>query len=155
MPTISAVEQMQADVIAAVQTISTSASPTPFRNDLPSANVFTIFKDIETLGDQIPAVSVLIWDEDLLSSDTNRQIWNSDVNVELLGYIRLNIAEGLIHDLKRIAAGICLTKVNATDSWFIKRPEIHCRRDVLQDSNLGWVSVSFKATVYRQGPTLE
>ena len=135
-----------------VWTNGSTLTSSPFRTTIQGQNVFPDFKDIEAIKGSLPAASVMVWDEAMKAADTRRQSWDSDASIELLGYTTLDKKEDLVHDLKRVAGSLAILYCNQSSGakWWIPKPEIQCRRDVMDGSNLCWVSISFKIHVIMQ-----
>ena len=144
------IEQMRADIIAELANVTTTNG---YRTTI--AKTATTLLYIDSI-DVMPAVSVLLGDENLTAQDTTRQTWNSDLEVILLGYCMRTDAESLLHDLKRIAGKVS-TKYSTqnNDRWFIagKSPLFKVMRDMDARDERVFVSVGINARIFAQNST--
>ena len=148
--TTSRAELMQQDWVSYVQTIRTGTADN-YRTD--PKQVLTTFTDIEKLT-EFPQVSVLLGPEQLQRTDDPGQAMDGRNQVWLLGYARQDVAEDLLHDLKRVAVKNIFTMLNdAANPWQVsmtRTPTFNVDRQILEGTDLAWVGVWFEVLIRNQ-----
>ena len=148
--TLSRAEQTQQDWVTIVKTIRTGTSDN-YRTD-PVA-VLTSYVDIERLS-SFPQVGVLLGPEQLRRTDDPGLAVDGMNQIMLLGYARQDVAEDLLHDLKRVAVRNIFTKLNdPTNPWQVsmtRQPTFNVDRQILEGKDLAWVGVWFDVLIRNQ-----
>jgi hypothetical protein len=150
---ISRVEEAHNDIVTLVEAIKTGGG---YRSDVKA--VSKQFLDINALS-LLPQVSVLLGQEKMKSVDSNGTVWNSQVDVYLLGYSTQANMETLLHDLKVCLVTMFKTNIaNSTNRWHVCRTQdygpVIVSRDVLAGTEKGWVCCQFSIQIDYQATTL-
>jgi hypothetical protein len=150
---ISRVEDAHNDIVTLVEGITTGGG---YRSDVKA--VSKLFLDINALS-LLPQVSILLGQEKMKSVDSNGQVWNSQVDVYLLGYSEQKNMETLLHDLKVVLVTMFKTYINnGTNRWHVCKTQdygpVIISRDVLPGTEKGWVCAQFTIQVDYQATSL-
>lgn len=152
-PTISNDESVQDALVTACQGITAAAD---YRTTVQ--NVYEYFKDPDAVN-ALPSVAVLLGAEKMISQDTTKAVWNTQMDVMLLGYTRNDAAEALLHDLKRVAVAQSLANLTgAAPRWQILtnasgQAELVISRVPWEDEGKVLVSVAFTVRIFSQTAT--
>lgn len=155
---LSRVELLRADLITEFEAIKTSAG---YRSSvvLPIADVVL---DPARITDS-PRICVIFGPESIPVQNSTKEIFNSQVPVMVIGYVKVSTglpgenrvmsesADALLHDMKRVMAGLMLKYKGASNRWFVlNEPRPTATRFSVPQSNIGWVSLEFTVQVFAQ-----
>ena len=151
---LSSVEEMRDSIITQVKTITVANG---YRSDVGD-NVLDYFAELRTIS-YLPTVSVLLGNESVKSMDAYCTVWKSKVDVTLVGYVKVDNCELLLHDLKRLLAATVISHSNEADNrWVISMTEqgdgmARVGRYFLAGEKSGFCSITVTVIVINQDQT--
>jgi hypothetical protein len=154
MPNISSVEEMRDYVIAQTKTIIPDNA---YRSNV-GENVITYFAEVKNIT-HFPTVAILLGTENVKSDDANASVWESNIDVMFIGYVKVEDCEPLIHDIKRLIAGMILSNANVPENrWVVNATEmgdgmLRIGRYFLAGAKTGFCSVTMQVKVMNQDST--